>query len=468
MVKFPLPFPLRLDEIIPTSAMEKLMDVLQQPDISGKVREALHKVGLQDAAPLDKIRDAWQQARGWIDSVTESVTGNVSHPRVLNASGQLLSSSLASIPWSTSAAVEFAKSATDYQASATIQRQADELSRRIFGAHETAWLGNTVEALRWLSSAAAASHGVVISRVDAVRIVGLGDVRAMLATSGEHLLEIGAANGVRAEEWKSALTSSEQLLVLVSPNTLAIEDSRQHRQQAVEAAKACGATVVELLADGVVSPKMAEAHAFPGVQQSLETGADVVILPTHLLMAGPVGALVVGNQKIVSALRSDSENIGALLSGANLLTTLSALDTANKAGIAPETDQFSMPTQLLLNPANLRNRAQRLAIQLKGLGEVLEALEVELINPLGPSPWNRHQINSWGVRLRPRSSLLELSQQILRGENRRGVKLELINEPESLAINLRFVPPQYDHELVQIIGGDPQGNKLDLDESSPN
>lgn len=467
MVKFPLPFPLRLDEIIPSSAMEKLMDVLQQPDISGKVREALHKVGLQDAAPLDKIRDAWQQARGWIDSVTESVVGNANHPRVLNASGQLLSSSLASIPWSNSAAIEFAKSATDYQASATIQRRADELSRKVFGGHETAWLGNTAEALRWLSRATAASQGVVISRVDAVRIVGLGDVRAMLADSCEHLLEIGAANGVRPEEWKAALTSSEQLLVLVSPNTLATEDARQHRQQAVEAAKACGAMIVELLADGVVSQKMAEVNAFPSVQQALETGADVVILPTQLLMAGPVGALVVGNQKTVSALRSESENIGALLDGANLLATMSALESANKAGQAPETDQFCMPTRLLLNPANLRNRAQRLAIQLKGLGEVLDAQEVELNKPLGPSPWSRYQINSWGVRLKPRSSLVELSRQIARGENCRGVKIELINESESLAINLRFIPPQFDHELVQVIGGDSQVSKQDLDESSP-
>lgn len=466
MVKFPLPFPLRLDEIIPTAAMEKLMDVLQQPDISGKVREALHKVGLHDAAPLDKIRDAWQQARGWIDSVAESVTVNASQTRVLNASGQILSNSLTSIPWSTSAAVGFGKAATDYQAAAAVQRQADELARRIFGVSDTAWLASTSEALRWLSSGVVASQGVVISRVDAVRIFGLGDIRAMVAAGTEKLLEIGAANGIRPEEWTSALTSPDQLLILVSPNILDKQGARQHRQNALEAAKACGATVVEVLADGVVSKSMVEQLAFPSVQQSLESGADVVILPTHLLTAGPVGALVVGNPKIIAALRPACENIGELLCGAPLAAAFSALEAAAKIGAA-ETDQFCVTSQLLVNPANLRNRAQRLAIQLAGRGEVLEAHEVELTAPLGPTPWNRYQLNSWGVRLRPRHSLDELSRQIVRGENRRGLKLELLAEPESLGINLRFIPPQYDHELVQVIGGEQQEGQKEMDGSSP-
>ncbi len=468
MVKFPLPFPLRLDEIIPTAAMEKLMDVLQQPDISGKVREALHKVGLQDAAPLDKIRDAWQQARGWIDSVAESITGNTSQTRVLNASGQILSNSLTSIPWSTSAAVGFGKAATEYQAAAAVQRQADELSRRIFGASETAWLGSTAEALRWLSSGVVASQGVVISRVDTVRIVGLGDIRDMVAAGTAQLAEIGAANGVRPEEWTTALTSSDQLLILVSPNILDKEGARQHRQNALEAAKACGATVVEVLADGVVSQPLVEQFAFPSVLQSLETGADVVILPTHLLSAGPVGALVVGNPKIAAGLRSASENIGTLLNGAPLAAALAALEAAAKIGAGPETDQFCVTNQLLVNPANLRNRAQRLAIQLAGRGEVLEANEVELTTPLGPSPWNRYQLNSWGVRLRPRSTMDELSRQIIRGESRLGLKLELLSESESLAINLRFIPPQYDHELVQVIAGEQRESQKETQIRQPN
>ena len=50
--------PRRLDEILPAAAMEKFLDVLQQPDISGKVRDALHRVGLQDNSPLDKVKEA--------------------------------------------------------------------------------------------------------------------------------------------------------------------------------------------------------------------------------------------------------------------------------------------------------------------------------------------------------------------------------------------------------------------------
>ncbi len=468
MVKIPRQFPRRLDDIIPTATVEKLLDVLQQPDIAGKVREALHKVGLQDAAPLDKFREAWQQARGWIDSVAESVTGGASHPRVLNASGQILSSSLSAIPWGATAAYEFAKAATDYQSSASLQRQVDDMVGRLFGSYESAWLGSTAEALRILSSGPVGSEGIIVSRVDAVRIAGLGDVRSMLQASANRLLDIGAANGVRTEEWKAALTGSRQLVVLSSPNNLSLEDASQHRLNALAAAKACGAAVIEVLADGTVNHSLAEHYAFPSVQHSLETGADVVILPTQLLTAGPAGAFVVGEAKLLAPLKLAAENIGVLLNGAALAGAASALRTAATPGGAPDKDNSSAVASLLVNPANLRNRAQRLAIQLAGRGEIGEAHEVELTAPLGPSPWNRYQLKSWGVRLQPRNSLADLSRQISRGENKLGLKLELIREAECLAVNLRFVPPPCDHELVQLIAGDGPESDQETNGSPPN
>lgn len=451
MVKIPR----RLDDILPTLTMEKLLDVLQQPDISGKVREALHQVGLHDAAPIDRVREAWQQARGWLDSVTESVAGATTYPRALNGSGQMLSSSFVAVPWGTVVAYEFAKVATDYQSHSNLMRQAEELTRRQFGNQATTYLSSTSEALRLLASSPAASDGVVVARVDAVRIAGLGDIRSMLAAATNPLVEIGAANGVRAEEWSQALRSPRQMVVLASPNNLPLKERRQLRLDAIAAAKACGAKVIEVLADGVVSPPLIEHYQFPDVAQACESGADVVILPSQFLLGGPLGAVVIGQQELVSRLHAKADEIGVLLSGAQLLAVVSAIKNAAKQ----EPDQASVADYLMANPENLRNRARRLAVQLTEMGEVGQAVECELTTPLGPSPWNNYQLQSWGVRLSPRNSLAELVRQVARGESKNGLQLEVIREAESLAISLRFIPPQYDHEIVLIVGGSTAAGK---------
>ncbi len=445
MVKIPR----RLDELVPAAAMEKLLEVLQQPDISGRVRDALHKVGLHDAAPLEKVRDAWQQARGWIDSVAEKVVGSVSSPRLLNASGQMFTNSLSTIPWGTSVAHEFASTVVIYQSPVALARKGEEVARRHLGSHTVAWLSSTSEALRLLASGTDGVDGVVLSRLDAVRIAGLGDIRSMLAASSNRLIEVGASNGVRAEDWQLALTHKKQIVVLASPNNLSAVDKRQHRETAVTAAQQSGAKVIELLADGVINQTLAERYGFPLALQALESGADVVVLPTQLLLGGPVGAIVIGHAEMVNATRLAAENIGGLLGGASLWAAALTVDAAAMS----EPEQSTIAAQLSVNPENLHNRARRLALQLTGRGEIRDAQEVQLSTPLGPSPWNRYSLSSWGVRLKPSGSLSDLLRQIARGESQHGLKLELIHEPESLSINLRFIPPQCDHELVLAIAG---------------
>lgn len=441
--------PRRLDEILPTLTMDKLLDVLQQPDLSGKVREALQTVGLGDAAPLDRVREAWQQARGWIDSVAESIVGQPGNAKVLNATGQLFSSELTAIPWATSVAVDFAKSSTEFLALEALARAAHQEVRNHLGNYSTAWLTSTAEAVRLLISGLPMEAGVAVSRIDAVRLGGLGDIRSMLAAGQAKLTEVGASNEVLPEDWKGVLEAGNRLLVLTSPNNLDRQSANQHRSQAVAAAREAGATVIEILADGVWDAGLTDAYGLPNVKQTLEQGVDVVVLPLHFLSGGPAGALVVGAASWVEPCRQQAEHLGVNVNGASLLAATTAIRTAAKS----DTDASTVTAQLLLNSENLRSRARRLAVQLSGLGEIAQAEECEVESPLGPNLWGRYRVQSWGVRLRPRQNLEELQRQIAAGEAKQAVRLNLIQQPESLLLNLRFIPPARDHELVLIIGG---------------
>ncbi len=444
MVKFPI----RLDEILPTSAMEKLLDVLQQPDISGKVREAMHKVGLNDSSALDRVRDAWQQARGWIDSLTDSDRGLVDAQLTLNATGQLLSKTFCSVPFAPSVAYGYAKAAANCQVTSVAARNAQASVESTLGSHATLWMNSVSEAMRVLVSCDQARDGIVLSRTDAVRIAGVGDVRAMLAASSNPLIEVGAANGVTAEDWQSCLNSDRQVLVLASPNNLAHSEAASHRTQAVSAARAQGARIIELLADGVIAADPNRQMLFPVVRECLASGVDVVVLPMHVLMGGP-GVLVVGDAKLVDSARKTAETLGATLVGAGLAAATIAVQQS-ASGQAAES---GVAAQLQINPENLKNRAHRLAVQLAGIGEIAEAAEVELTSSIGPSPWNRYQLTSFGVRLRPKNSLDDLVSHLDRSAGKRGIRLESTREADAVMLNLRFIPPEHDHEIVQVAMG---------------
>ena len=444
MVKIPR----RLDDLLPAIPMEKLLDALQQPDISGKVREPLHRVGWHDAAPLESVRDAWHQARSWLETMVAGELPTTAAPRGINASGQLLSPSAAGVPWGTGLALHYARMASEYQYQPQVMQYAQERLQPLCEDHAWVCLGSVAEAVRLLAATSAAAQGVVVARTDAVRIAGLGDVRSMVAAGGNGLIEIGAANTVLADEWSSALAGGGRMVLLTSPNNLSAADSRQMRSEAVAAAQTAGARVVELLADGTFNPSLADRYHFPTPSAALASGADVVILPLQLLLAGPPGALVIGCSELIDPLRLAAANLGGLLQGAGLATAVAAIQSSRQ----DEFDAPSIASQLLANPENLRNRARRLALQLTDIGAVGSASECEMTTPLGPSPWNRYQLSSWGVRLVPRKSLAELHKHIASGEAKHALKLQLAGDTQCVDINLRFVPPQRDHELVLVIG----------------
>jgi seryl-tRNA(Sec) selenium transferase len=456
MVKIPR----RLDELLPAMAMERLLDVLQQPDLSNKVREAMNKVGLRDATPLDKVKVAWQQARSWLDSLTESHSELTDGARVLNATGQLLHPRFAAVPSTPSVAYGYAKSAANYQLKDAIHFKVERTVEQIFGqssgSSRVILLSSIAETLRLLGCSERSRDGIVISRADSVRIPGVGDVRAMLEHCVHPLLEIGAANGVSGHDWTQALTSANQLLVLSSPNNLLANESAYHRTAAVAAARSCGACVVELLADGVLNQTLSETFGFSHARQRLEQGAHLVVLPLNLLIGGPCGVLVAGEPDLVNWLQRKAESIGMTLASPACSAATIALQT-NSLGDELE---LGLAAPLLVNQDNLKNRARRMAVQLSGLGEIAEASEVSHRTPLGPTPWNRYELTSWAVRLQPKNSIELLAKQFQADCKKVGLCVETASEDDALLLNLRFIPPENDHDLVAAFAGKEQFSPL--------
>jgi len=288
-----------------------------------------------------------------------------------------------------------------------------------------------------------------VSRADTVRIPGFGEIGAMLTAGGQHIHEVGATNGATEEDWSRTITSAEQAILLVSPNSLSPNDADQQRLAALKVAKATGAGVIELLVDGVCAANTPEyAFPFPVAQERLHSGATVVVLPLDGFLGGPAGACIAGNGKLIKVLRHSVSAQGWGRRGASLAGAIAALERAAVSGTALDTGVLDLVRS---NIANLRDRAKRLALQVTSSEHVVAAEILERVIPLGPSPWNRYNGPSVAISMTPRKDTASLMAALQNGE--RGPSILCVASGDKVLVDLRFVLPRDDHQIVKTLSG---------------
>lgn len=457
MVKIPN----RLEDLYPAGAVEKVLAALHQPELTGKVRSALGKVGLGEIHPLEQMQEAWKQARSWIESLgTDTEIGSESS--LINATGQLWHEAIEQTPISGSVARAYAAAAATFQNESVLRHKCDGTATSIFGSAHVCWLSHTWLAIRALVG----NRQVLVAKTDGVRIAGLGNVGEIL--QGLATIEVGAANGCTLQDWHDAFSMAKQkdgkvadapgercCILLVSPSGHSLKESAAHREQALAFAAQSQVAVFELLADATLNEKLGKTFGFSSVTKTLETGTDVAIAPLNLLLGAPTGAILVGDSQIVQPLIKQSRREGLALTGASLMAANLALQLAQ---VIDETEAGPM-SQLLRNQDNLENRAQRMAVQLDGNGIVSSARVIERQVPLGPGVWNRFKLSNWAIELTPIEAADELQNQLLKGNSvpaESGLSdtdtwtlpIAVERVSERLIVDLRFIDPQDDHRIV--------------------
>lgn len=437
--------PKRIDDLLPASAMEKVLDALHQPEIASTVRDALSKVGVKDLNPIDKMQSAWQQTRTWIDSLTGDGSNRTGHqPTTLNATGQLFARGVTGIPMASVVAFGYANSAMAFQSEGYASDRALAAGRNCIGCKEVAWICNAFSAIRLLADAAEVTE-LLIARTDLLRFEQFGDIQQILELTGLKILEIGASNAAAADDWTHAVQGSHQIVVTVSPNSLSQSQASQQRKDAIAAAHSSGAMVLELLIDGVANKQLAELFGYPLVKDQLESGADVVVLPTDFLLAGPSGVVVAGDSNSIEKARSKAKLAGLATTGPNLTASTTALQLESLG----DEMQSSAASLLLTAPENLENRAKRLAIQLDGVRDIQHAEAIQREVPIAESPWDNYKITNWAIKLQPTISPEDLLNILSCGT--RSKPILACEDGDAVILDLRFIPPNSDHELVEAL-----------------
>ena len=282
---------------------------------------------------------------------------------------------------------------------------------------------------------------VVVARNQLIEIGGGFRLPDVLARSGAALVEVGATNKVRLEDYARALTPRTALLLRVHPSNYRIEGFTAGVSGAELAAlgRRAGVPVVEDLGSGALTDL--RAYGLPRertVQDAVADGIDVIAFSGDKLLGGPQAGIVAGRAAAVKRLRANP-----LLRALRVGTpTLAALGATLRLHLDPESrERIPFYRMLATPPEALRARAGAIAARLDGLD--VDVRDVHGYAGGGTLPLA--SLASVALAWRPGNGGVDAAAARLR----HGTPPVVVRvEDDRVLIDLRAIPPERDGDLT--------------------
>jgi L-seryl-tRNA(Ser) seleniumtransferase len=242
--------------------------------------------------------------------------------RVINATGVLLHTNLGRAPVAADAASAGSEQHTGYgnlefdlTTGARGGRGAyiSELLTALTGAEAALAVNNNAAALFLSLMALAAPGKAVVSRGELIEIGGSFRLPDLMAASGAALVEVGTTNRTRAADYAAALPDAA-LVMKVHPSNYRIEgfsEETGYRELAELAASHdvpfvadVGSGLLDTRTPWLSGPPPSWLSHEPGVRQTLEAGADLVLFSGDKLIGGPQAGIAVGRKDLIGRMKS--------------------------------------------------------------------------------------------------------------------------------------------------------------------
>ncbi len=384
---------------------------------------------------------------------------------VLNGTGILLHTNLGRAPLASEALTALAAAAGgasnleyDLEAGARGSRydRLGALLRAVTGADDALVVNNCAAAvLLVLDTFARAPDGgpreVIVARNQLVEIGGGFRLPDVLARSGATLVEVGATNKVRIDDYERALSPRTALLLRAHPSNYRIDGFTAEVSGAELAALGAraGVLVVEDLGSG--APADLRAYGLPHertIQEALADGIDLVAFSGDKLLGGPQAGIVVGRAAPIARLRANPL-LRALRVGA---PTIAALGATLRLHLDARTrERIPLYRMLAQSLDALRARAEALRAKLPELD--LRVGDVDGFTGGGTLPLAR--IPSVALAWRPCGGTDAEPVRTGDNANAAAARLRLGAPPvvarvedDRLLIDLRTIPPECDAALA--------------------
>ena len=375
--------------------------------------------------------------------------------RVLNATGVLLHTNLGRAPLLAEAATAAADQSVGYQnleidlatgARGGRGEYVAQLLRSLVGADAATVVNNNAGALL-LSLAALAGGGrrVLVSRGELIEIGGSFRLPDLMAASGATLVEVGTTNRTRLSDFSSQAEGAAAILK-VHPSNYRVEGFTEdvgYDELAALAAEAgipfvadVGSGLLDARTPWLGGPPPSWLSEEPGVRQTLEGGASVVLFSGDKLLGGPQAGIIVGAAEHIATIRRHPMARALRVDGPTQTALVGTLEAyaAGQGGRIPFWEMVALPAD------ELHARSQAVADALGDAATVIDSHSVpgagSVPGELIPSP----AIRVTGDADRLWQALIAADPPVL-ARRKEG----------SLEIDLRTVPSGNDRYITELV-----------------
>jgi len=330
---------------------------------------------------------------------------------VINATGILLHTNLGRAPLS-ERAIERLQEAAGYcnvewdaETGGRSRRGAyvESLFHELTGAEACLVVNNCAAATLLTLQTLAAGRSVVISRGQLVEIGGSYRLPEVFRAAGVTLKEIGTTNRTTLNDYEAAIDGDTAAILRVhQSNFRVVGFTAQVEIGALTAlGRQSGLPVIDDLGSGCLSDLTRYGLDEPRVDQSLASGADLVLFSGDKLLGGPQAGIILGRRSLVDRLR---ENPLARAVRVDKLT-LAALEATLESHLSGAAfKEIPVLRALAAGASSVRERCERV-LALIGSDVVRAACtilpsEVEVGGGSVPG----HALKSWAVAIRGQSA----------------------------------------------------------------
>ena len=277
--------------------------------------------GLEDAAYFELLRADLVKRR--CDSFR----------RVINATGIVIHTNLGRAPLADEALEAVERVARGYSnleldletgKRGSRYQHVEALLTRLSGAEGAVVVNNCAAAVLLALNTFCGDGEVVVSRGELIEIGGSFRMPDVITRSGARMVEVGATNKTRLEDYERGLSDETRVLLTSHPSNYRISGftAKPDLQDLAGLAHEKGVVLIHDLGSGaLVNVDAAGLSEEPTIQDCVRTDADLILFSGDKLLGGPQGGIMLGKSELIArikrnpmlrALRIDKLSLAAL------------------------------------------------------------------------------------------------------------------------------------------------------------
>lgn len=183
----------------------------------------------------------------------------------------------------------------------------EELLSLLTGCQSALVVNNNAAAVMLAVNTFAQKKEVIVSRGELVEIGGSFRIPEVIVSAGGKLKEVGTTNKTRAKDYQHAISSKTALLLRCHRSNFAISGfwEEASRQELVALAQKYDLPLVEDLGSGALTSLSHTGANEPTVADVIRQGVNIVTVSGDKLLGGPQAGILLGDRKLIKALRKN-------------------------------------------------------------------------------------------------------------------------------------------------------------------